>query len=537
MTIHGSSTAKIPWRFLLVTWLILTAVTTSVPVVDWLRRPTGSVFTGYSYESVGDIFGYLNMIEQAERGRVMFIPIMSAMQNTPGFFNPFFLLIGWGGRLFHLSPLIAWHVARVVIMFFMIVLLWKVLVFLVEEEKMRRYILVGMLVVSGTSPNSHESSLFVSLLYSPLTLAMLCLMLGLTLASWDIAARGFRWQNAAVVAGVLCSQAFIQPYALPVMTIVPVAWAALLYVQKKILRYTFFRMVVLVGLASAVTFYSLYFTATHNPVIREYAVSFRNTFWPAGVVTVFVLLFLPSAYAWVLHKKTTMFTHSPSLWMVVWLGITLLLMVVPYPYASRLVSVVHLPLEFFAVAGLITLWRGGWTLFHHRPFALVMTAALLYTPVTHLAANWLGGYDVGSMKYLDVTMQNGFTWIRNNTPTDAIFFVAPSWDTLFPQQANRRSYAISSGFQSDFGDRAQNAVHLLAGYDSPEQLSAFVLKNHISYILVSEKERKFGAWVSMVFDPSVTTPFAFRFSPKQYAFLHMVYAADGFQVFQVRSSL
>lgn len=528
---------KTPRKFLIITWLALSVVTTSVPVVDWLRRPERSVFTGYSYESVGDIFGYLNMIEQAERGSMLFTPIMSAVPNAPGFFNPYFLILGWCGALFHLAPLVVWHVARVIFMFLMIVLLWKVLALLVEEEKPRRIILVGMLIISGASPNSHESSLFVSLLYSPLTLAMLCLMLGLTLASWDVVRRGLRWQNAAVIAGALCAQAFIQPYALPVMTILPIVWIALLYVQQRIPQRTLFRTAALVGLASAATFFLLYFMATHNPVVREYAVSFRNAFWSAGVVTVFVLLFLPPACAWSLCQKGKMLTRPTSLWMVLWLCITLIFMVAPYPYASRLVSVAHIPLEFFAVAGFVMLWRGGWTLFHHRPFALVMAAALLYTPATHLTANWLGGYDVESMKYLDVTMQNGFAWIQRNTPENAVFFVAPSWDTLFSQQANRRSYAISSGFQSDFSNRAQNSVRILAGYDSPEQLFEFVSQNHINYFLISEKERRFDSWVSAVFDPSVASPFAFRFSPERYPFLHSVYDVGGFQIFQVQPAL
>lgn len=527
---------KMPWQFLLITWLALAVVTTSVPVVDYLRRPAGSVFTGYSYESVGDIFGYLNMIEQAERGHVLFTPIMSAVQNAPGFFNPFFLLIGWGGALFHLSPLAAWHAARIVLILLLIILLWKALSNLLEKEMPRRVVLVGMLLISGVSPTqNHESSTFVSLLYSPLTLAMLCCMLGLTLACFAVARNGLRWRSAAVIAGTILAQSYLQPYVLPVMVILPIVWVALLYLQQRIPRQTLFRTVMLVGLASAATFYLLYFMASHNPVIREYAVSFRNVLWQVDIIFLYMTFLLPATCAFVFYRRRKMLTHPASLWMVLWLVITLFFLFVPYPYSGRLISLVHVPLEFFSVAGLAILWRGRWKYFHCRPLAAIIIGSLLYPAALHLVVNWTGNYeDATSMKYIDATTQKGFIWIRKNTPHNAILFTAPSWDTLFSQQVNRQAYAISGGFQRDFWHRAQQSFDLLAGHESPERLFDFLSQNHIGFIVVSQKERDIEEWVSDVFGDTAALQYAFQFVPERYTFLYPVYDVEGFRVYQVK---
>lgn len=523
-----------PWRFLVIVFLCVAVVTTSLPVIDWLRRPTGSSFTGYSYESVGDIFFYLTLIEQAKNGALLFRNFMTPETHDPVLLNPLFLALGWVARLLHLTPLMAWHVGRVVLVFPFFLILYRFLQQIGLNKRLTDISFLFVVFSGGVYLRNHEASTFLSLLFSPLSI----LSLTTTLLFFSLTLRHLRerWSTVRVLLlvalGVL--QAVTHPYILTVWLLVPLVILFMRILRRpeklgasvvKALPY------VVVG-ASSFLYFILY--VARAPVLVNWANGAVNLpWWPSQTLSFFGVL-LPLAVVGFWKFRRALATNPMLGLLCIWLVVNFILSRSPYLYAGRLMLTLHLPLAVFAAIGTMVIWervKGRVSLIVAFVFMLSLA---LPDNLRHLQENVSATYTYNHFRYLSEADTRGFQWIRTHTPADAVILHAPSWDTLVAQQSYRQVFCTAGPITAHFPRGIFECLAIYAGLYDSERFLKVIQKVDVDYMIIADQDRQSGhAEADRFENPDYRVQYAFNFHPGMYQYLKQVYDQEGFQIYEV----
>ncbi len=525
----------LPWRFLLGVSLAIALITTSVPIASWIVRPTGTTFTGFSYESVGDIYFYLNLIEQVAHGNVLLKNFMTPEIHGPTFLQPLFLFLGWTSRWLHLAPLVSWHLARVLLLFPFGIAIFAFLRRVFDDDLRAKIGLVTIAIGGGFYLINHEASTFLGLLYSPMSVLTLTLTI-LYLHTWMRLFRGgWSWTSAALLVALAVFQAMTHPYALVVWVVTPAAFLFLevLLRHTTIKRATLFSLPVVAGALAGYGY--LFLAILRSPVMQAWTNGAIIRPWWWTHIFLFAGAMLPLAILGVFVWRRTPTGMMWLRFLCVWLLSTLVLARSPYPYAGRLMMLLHLPLAILAANGVAFLWSWSEKRGMARRVVLVFVLALLVSEnVRHLAKNFTGSYFLSSNRYVSAAEMRAFQWIRRQTPENAIILHAYNWDTMVAQLAYRQVYATGGGLTSNFPYRIYEALDIYAGHYSPEQLREFVGQYQIRYILLSARDRQSGyTEVERFGNVYYKERYAFHLLPEQYPFLREVYNNSGFQIYAV----
>lgn len=102
---------------------------TSAPyIAGWVNQPRGGLYLATNPASSADTPAYYSNIEQARQGRLVFANQFTSEPQKPSFFHPVWLIGGWVAMIFSLSPIIAFHLLRLV----------SIIVFIVALERLTR---------------------------------------------------------------------------------------------------------------------------------------------------------------------------------------------------------------------------------------------------------------------------------------------------------------------------------------------------------------------------------------------------------------
>ncbi len=520
-----------PWRFLLLLWIFLALLTLVVPVKDAVFRPPDTHYTGYSLVSVGDIFVYLSFIDQARQGHVLFSALMTpAEQPAPKVFHPLFLMLGWGAALFHTSPLVMWHIGRILLSLVVLMLLWRFLARSEIADRFLRWVMLCIVFSGGLYWINHEGSMFVSFFYSPLSLATLGLTLTYFSLLLDGHAHGWNIGRVLLLHVAALVQAMIHPYILPLWLGVGCFFFVLTWIQT---QKTSLRTPIVSITSVGFAYGYLVVLLLLQPSLWEFVFAFRiadiHPFQWASYGIFLTLALVGSIWQWRWIAE-----NAFGRLLYVWFLLNWILLFSPYPYSGRLFLTAHLPAAVFATFALARLAA---LLSHQRARYAALGAAgtLLMGANALLLILDAGGKYTGSevYRYLDRPTYKGLQWIHTSTPPSAVFLTSPVWDTLFVQQTGRRAYFTSGGFTKDFRERIARSHDVYAGAYSADELARFLTHYHIEYLLVSALERNPPSWTLPPFRKETPERTGFSFDSSRYPFLQPVYDEDGFVVYHV----
>lgn len=122
---------------------------TSAPyIAGWINQPRGGLYLATNPASSADTPAYYSNIEQARQGRWIFANQFTSEPQRPSFFHPLWLIGGWLAVVFSSSPIIAFHLLRLV----------SILVFIVVLERLtgswftrKRDHVVALLIILASS--------------------------------------------------------------------------------------------------------------------------------------------------------------------------------------------------------------------------------------------------------------------------------------------------------------------------------------------------------------------------------------------------
>ncbi|MBI3957087.1 MAG: hypothetical protein HY340_03820 [Candidatus Kerfeldbacteria bacterium] len=520
-------------RLLIATWLALVVVTIIVPVVSWLRRPPGSVFTGYSYESVGDIFVYLNFIEQAKNGAVLFTDMFTPEPHEPVLLHPLFLILGRVAAAVHASPLVVWHAARALLLFPLVVVVWHLVAQFVRGRSLRIFGFAAILLTGGIAMESPITSVFLGGLYSPKSLlsfldTLVFVLLLLRLLQWQRVR-----STGALLTGLALWQALLEPYPLFLWGCLAVTAVFVSFLFERNARRTLLSFVA-IGVSLGVAIVVLAVMVLGSPILRAWSLNAEGQSSSVLFVVLFALPLGLLASLGIVARRRSLLT-PPTRFLLVWLCVGLAVLWSPYPYAYRLIGYVQPVLALFAVFGAVALWQRHSRTLLWKALVLLFLGLALSDTVRHVGFNLTGDYNGTEDRYLTADEVRLFRWVRDATPADSLFLTSPSWDTLFAQQAYRRVYATLGWQTIRLMDRLREAIDVYSGRLAGADLQQFVETNGIAYIVVGRRERVSGTFRGFGRDGEpIGIEASFDFLSGEAPFLQRVYHSETIDVYQVK---
>lgn len=363
--------AKSEWKFLAIISAIVMVVIGAPYLYAALTAPAGTVFNGLNSLTPGDNPVYYSYINQASQGSLLVENLFTTEDQSAGLLNVFWLAVGLFAGLFGLTPPVAFHLFRVLLAPALIVVLYLFIAHYFSTEQKRKLTLLVLLFSAGLgayvaapvtladvadapgffSPNDiwiPESITFLTLYKTSHFIASLGLMVG-TLFSMLLAFEKKSWRFA-VLAGVLALIHFnFHPFYVPISYGVPGLYLLYLTLKQKSIPWDQVGRYVLFVLIAAPSVLYHFWTLQGSEVVQGRA--FQNV----TLAPPFFMILVGYGFLWIgavvgvylLAKKKML--KDRWVFLVLWLGLSVFLMNIPFQFQSRYTQGLHVILVILSM--------------------------------------------------------------------------------------------------------------------------------------------------------------------------------------------
>jgi hypothetical protein len=366
-------------RPVVLTWLLLGAVTGSLLLRAALSPPPGTVFVGTFYY-VDDFYNYLSYAQQAEDGALVFRNKLASPTLPAALVNLEWLLVGWLSRLLGGAPIVAyWLLGLLALAGFVVVVdRWLVRGGLPPSRRLAGLWLVftggglgGLLVATGRIGGLRPYDVFAGLYAFVETVANPHFVLGTTLLAAALAAFAADRPGRAVLLGAVLG--LVRPYDAALLAgveglAVLVRWPAREWPR---------RLVPVAALAPVLAYNAWVFL--WSPGFRvfsspRYAGSVPSLLELAIAIGPAVLAALATLR---IRSDRDVVAGRHRLYLALWAGLAILLVVLhPVSFSLQFLAGVGVPLLVLSAIGLGRMRRG------------VLEAAVPLFAITALVVTW-----------------------------------------------------------------------------------------------------------------------------------------------------
>jgi hypothetical protein len=205
-------------RPVVLTWLLVAAVSGSLFLRASLTSPPGTVFVG-TFAYVDDFYNYLSYVQQAEDGALVFRNKLAPPEMPPALINVEWLLVGWFSAVLGGSPILAYRLFGLLVLVPFVVLVdrWLLRGGLPPSRRLMGLLLVftggglgGVLMSAGWLPGPSAYDVFAGFFPFVENLANPHFVAGTTLLVAALGAYAAGRPGAGVALGTLL--AFVRPY-------------------------------------------------------------------------------------------------------------------------------------------------------------------------------------------------------------------------------------------------------------------------------------------------------------------------------------
>jgi len=524
--------SRAEWRFAFGLAAAVAIVTSVPPVVAALAaRSAGIEFTGRQFLSPGDFGVYLSYIAQAKAGHLLFENLTTSERLTP-VLNILWLSIGWLAKGLSLSPLAAYHIARIALIFPLAAVAYAACSYFFAERMHRRWAYLLFMLGSGlglyVAPFLSQAAVmggryewpidfwvaeangFMTMLYSPHFIASWTLIIAaltLLLMAYDTGRAKY-----GVWAGLTALVLFqFHPFHVP--TLYAVGGVALLARTRS----RGFRMsqwtAYLAFLALSAPSLAYHYWLTHWSPNAAFMLDNNITVTPSlfHLVVGFGAISALAIGGWVADKEEGLLAPEHRRFLAIWALVQLVLVYAPFPFQRRLLQGLEFPLVMLSVPAISALQkalrRKTW---YDGAFALTygtFLAAAVFLPSSVSAiARSLEAYGQRppSMFFFDADQSAALAWLRQNTGEDAVILSSMGSGNDISGWAVRRVYLGHWANTIDLAGKQAETTRFFGSMTSAER-SAFAAAQGITHVYEGPAERKSGG--SLDGDPAFSAVF------------------------------
>ncbi|PIS04861.1 MAG: hypothetical protein COT81_04370 [Candidatus Buchananbacteria bacterium CG10_big_fil_rev_8_21_14_0_10_42_9] len=391
------------WKF--VTAVFLTAlIVLNIPYLyGWLAAPSGYVYNGINLLSSSDSPVYNSYITQAAQGNLIPINLFTLESQSHGVFHPVWATLGLASKVFGLSSLLTFQLARNVFSIFLIFgayffvsyffeIVWQrklSLLALVFSSGLGAWLVVPLLFFSNRSAISApidlwvpEANVFLSLYRMPHFIISWCLLMLVTLLTLlAIENQNFKYAVGGGIAALIWFS--FHPYYVFYAFGIFAFYLFILFAVRHEINWKNVLMILIVFLISSpVLIYHGWLILTDSAISSRAMQNVTLTPGLIWVMTGYGLLFIMAILAiYQAVNSGKIKQNSKLLFLCSWFMANLLLVYMPIPWQRRMLQGWQLPmvlLSIWYIAWLLS--RGGKTAtwLRYRPMMVLISILFLF---------------------------------------------------------------------------------------------------------------------------------------------------------------
>lgn len=461
------------WRWLIGCTLALVALASLPYVIAYLTVPDDLFYTGF-LSNPEDGHTYLAKMRQGWRGEWLSHLAFSPEPHQGVFLFTYYLFLGHLARWLHLPLILLFHLARMVNgVLLLLVLYWTGAQFFADVGQRRAAFLIAgvgsglgwLAMLAGMMPTDlwvPEGYVFYSLFVNPhfpLAIALMLVVLMSSVLPWE--AERIEGRRLALVAGGAVVLGMLQPFCLLTVGGTLLVYTAAVWSRRRRVPWQPIVSGVLLGLAGLPWAANAYLVSTRNTAFAAWSAQNQT---PSPPPWDYVLGYgLVLALAVVGLVRAVRRRQASDMLLLSWVGVTAMLLYLPFSLQRRLVMGLIVPLGILAVVGWQALsWRRG------RALVWILTGLthLVLILMSTLAA--LNPYE--TLFAVPIDEQRAWQWLASHVPQDALISAAPESGLYIPAWAGQRVF-YGHRFETPDADARRAQLEAFFARGDPSVLS------------------------------------------------------------------
>lgn len=546
-----NSISKKEWRFVIFMALAMIIITGLPYLYAYLTAPEGLVYNGLNSLTPGDSPVYYSYINQVKTGQIFLKDLFTGEAQNFGMFNIIWFLVGIFARVFQLSPAIAFHLSRLILIpiflaaaYFFISLFFSekikrkiCLLFLLFSGGLGGYIIFPLSLFDFSTKASYwmpidvwvpEAITFLTIYKTPHFIASITLMV-LIFLLMILAFEKKRW-GYSFWAGVLALVYFnFHPFYIPtIFGTLGLYLLILIFKERKIIwaavgQYLLFIIVTLPSI-----FYHFWLLA-ESPVIKQRALQNITPAPPFFFILAgygFLSLGAIFGIAWLIKQKKF---NNYFIFLFSWLTFSILLVELPIQFQSRYLHGLHFPLVIFTIVGLFAikdltfikkfLLKYNFLSSNKLPLVIILFFSFGFSVFFNLVRDFhyftFRPGEIINYFYLSEDKVAAMKWLAGLAPAQAI--LATPRNSLFIPSLSNQPVFIAHGIETiDYQSKWLYLQWFLSSDKNPEKKYQFLKNYNIDYLFITSQEKKPG-----------------YFNPETKDYLTLVYQNPEVEIYQV----
>lgn len=526
---------------------LLVVIVTSLPLLFGIANtPSDKIFTGTHFAAPNDWFVYYSHIEQAKEGRLFFVNLFTVEPHHKIVYI-FWFIIGLFAKLFNLSPLAAFNISRVFLIFVLLSFLYIFSSYLFTDKIKRKLSLIILSFSSGLGllliyriikypynfTNGRftwpfdlwvpESNTFLTMYYSPhFITSLLCIVLIFFTTLLYVDSGRVRYSFYSGLSALFLF-AFHPFHVITIFTVI-FAYFVILFLRGQKFLFLLKHYLILFCLSLPSIFYYIYLlkfdTLTATRAAQNITLS---TSLPVTIIG-YGFLFLFSIFALKVFIERKEISNK-ELFILVWFIAQFLILYFPVNYQRRLSAGLHVPMSLLTVYALVYFYhyfKNSDTSFkkfiwgNRYVVIMALVTLMISSNLFQVATDFFMYKDQRLFTYVDKSYVEAAYWLRDQGLDHKVFNSSENIINLLPAYSLNQVYVGHGVETPSFRQKQLEVEDFFVTNRSEDFEQAFLRDRGIDTIFYSNKEKILG-----------------DYNPESKSYLSKIYSNDKVSIYKV----